>query len=390
MAFFPTTPANNDTTVVNGITYQYNTSLSAWKIVPGSVSDSVARTTANAAFIKANTAVTLDSNSNVQMTGSLNSINTFNFKNRFRNGNMIVAQRTNTATVTAGTAVPTQSTGYPCVDGWFIYSTGANITTAQVAGTGNVLKRLQITGAASVTAIGVGQRIEDYECFDLAGSTCTLSADISNSLLTTVTWTAYYANTTNTFGTVGTPTKTQIATGTWTVSSTITNYSAQISVPSAATTGIEVIFTVGAQTSGTWVLGNIQLEKGSQATYYDFKPHHMEMNRCCRYFVNLSGTTNNYQPLCFGSTYSSTMGSWLIHVPVPMRVIPLLNYSGTFVAQNLGINLSNFAGPYSHIGTIVEGDFTLGSSSSAGNYAIIRWNNIAPASRSFNFSAEIP
>ena len=59
MAFFPSTPANNDTTLVNGITYQYNSSLTAWKIVPQSgvsVVDSVARSTANAAFAKANTA----------------------------------------------------------------------------------------------------------------------------------------------------------------------------------------------------------------------------------------------------------------------------------------------------------------------------------------------
>lgn len=37
MAFFPTSPSNNATTIVNGITYIYNTSLQAWKIVPSSV-----------------------------------------------------------------------------------------------------------------------------------------------------------------------------------------------------------------------------------------------------------------------------------------------------------------------------------------------------------------
>lgn len=34
MAFFPSSPSNNATTVVNGITYIYNTTLQAWKIVP--------------------------------------------------------------------------------------------------------------------------------------------------------------------------------------------------------------------------------------------------------------------------------------------------------------------------------------------------------------------
>jgi hypothetical protein len=57
MAFFPTSPANNATTIVNGITYIYNTSLQAWKIVPGGAdfTDSTARATANAAFAAANT-----------------------------------------------------------------------------------------------------------------------------------------------------------------------------------------------------------------------------------------------------------------------------------------------------------------------------------------------
>lgn len=34
MSFFPTSPANNTTALVNGITYIYNSALSAWKIVP--------------------------------------------------------------------------------------------------------------------------------------------------------------------------------------------------------------------------------------------------------------------------------------------------------------------------------------------------------------------
>jgi hypothetical protein len=52
---FPISPANNATTIVNGITYIYNTSLQAWKIVPGGAIDSTARATANAAFAAANT-----------------------------------------------------------------------------------------------------------------------------------------------------------------------------------------------------------------------------------------------------------------------------------------------------------------------------------------------
>jgi len=72
------------------------------------------------------------------------------------------------STVVAGTTVPTASTGYPCVDRWFVYCTGANVTAAQVAGVGAIQNQLQITGAASVTAVGVGQRIEQNNSFELA------------------------------------------------------------------------------------------------------------------------------------------------------------------------------------------------------------------------------
>ena len=210
------------------------------------------------------------------------------FKNRIINGRMRIAQRGTSATVTAGTTVPTISTGYPCVDRWFIYSVGGNPTVTQVTGAGPDQNQLQITGAASVTQIGVGQRIEQNNSYDLNGSTCTLSVDLSNSLLTTVTWTASYANTIDTFGTIGTPTKTQIATGTFTVTSTLTNYNVQIAIPSAATTGIEILFTVGAQTSGTWVIDDVQLEKSPYPTTYEFRDYGRELIMCKRYYENLT------------------------------------------------------------------------------------------------------
>jgi hypothetical protein len=238
------------------------------------------------------TALTLNNSQVAVFANSVNTPNTFGYKNRFINGAMQIAQRGTSATVTAGTGVPTASTGYPCVDRWFVYSTGANITAAQVAGSGSNKNNLQITGAASVTAVGIGQRIEQLNSYDMAGQTATLSVNISNSLLTTVTWTASYATTADTFGTIGTATKTQIATGTFTVNSTLTNYSTQISIPAAATTGIEILFTVGAQTSGTWVIGNAQLELGSGATSFDTRDFGRELLMCQRYYCTFPNGTN--------------------------------------------------------------------------------------------------
>lgn len=238
--------------------------------------------------------IVLDSSGNATMAGTMAMASSF-LRNRIINGNMYIAQRATSATVTAGTGVPTASTGYPCVDRFFVYSTGANVTAAQVAGSGSNRNLLQVTGAASVTAVGIGQRIEAVNSYDLAGQTCTLAVDLANSLLTTVTWTASYATTADTFGTIGTPTKTQIATGTFTVTSTLTRYSVNISVPAAATTGIEILFTVGAQTSGTFQVGNVQFEAGSIATPFERRVHPVELAMCQRYFEYASFNVYGYQ-----------------------------------------------------------------------------------------------
>jgi len=201
-------------------------------------------------------------------------------RNRIINGAVAVDQRNCGAakTFTAAAALAYS------VDRWYGYCTGANVTGQQVAGATAGEYRYRFTGAASVTAIGFGHRIEQLNSTDLASSTATLSVDLANSLLTTVTWTAYYATTANTFGTLASPTRTQIATGTFTVTSTVTRYNTNISVPAAATTGIEIVFTVGAQTSGTWTIGNVQLEPGTVATPFERRSFGAELALCQRYF----------------------------------------------------------------------------------------------------------
>jgi hypothetical protein len=192
------------------------------------------------------------------------------------------------------------------VDRFYGYCTGANVTGARVAGSSINQYRYQFTGAASVTAIGFGQRIEAANSYDLNNGTAYFSVDLANSLLTTVTWTAYYANTADTFGTLASPTRTQIATGTFTVTSTVTNYTASISVPSAATTGIEIVLTVGAQTSGTWTIGNVQLEAGSSSTPFERLPIGETLMLCQRYAFGWGSGTAIYAASYSSGLYSDT------------------------------------------------------------------------------------
>ena len=202
------------------------------------------------------------------------------FRNTIVNGGMQIDQRNAGAaqTITAAAAL-----AYT-VDRWYAYCTGANVTGQRVAGTTPNAFNYRFTGAASVTKIGFAQRIESANSQFLANNVATLSVNLANSLLTAVTWVAYYANSNDSFGTLASPTRTQIATGTFAVTSTLTKYSANISIPLAATTGIEIEFSVAAQTSGTFTIGRCQLELGLYATPFEQRTIQQEAALCQRYF----------------------------------------------------------------------------------------------------------
>lgn len=293
---------------------------------------------ATTAFVLANAVdVTGDTMTGNLTVPSLNGGQLAGMRNRIINGDMDTDQRNAGAsqTFTAAAALAYS------VDRWYGYCTGANVTGQQIAGATAGQFRYRFTGAASVTAIGFGQRIEQLNSADLASTTATLSVDLANSLLTSVTWTAYYATTANTFGTLASPTRTQIATGTFTVTSTVTRYSTNISVPGAATTGIEIVFTVGAQTSGTWTVGDVQLEPGTVATPFERRPIGAELALCQRYYQHTIRTQ-------VGGITSSGIGLYsAVQLPVRMRVAPTLaQRSLSLVGSATAINTPSTTADY--------------------------------------------
>jgi len=316
---------------------------------------------------------------------------TMGFKNRIINGAMQIAQRATSATITAGSTI---AAGYSTVDRFYVYCTGANVTAAQVAGSGSTKNRLQITGAASVTAVGIGQRIELLNSYDMAGSTATLSVDISNSLLTTVTWTAYYANTADTFGTLASPTVTQIATGTFTVTSSLTRYSTQISIPAAATTGIQIVFTVGAQTSGTWVIGNIQLEESPTATSFDVRPYGTELALCQRYYEKW-GNNGQRTFLTAGgcSATDEALGTFIYHVvkrDTPTFTVP--STASAFTVSSVGVATGNAVGGISVSSISLDSALltvTCSAVLTVGRYALISARTESSSSYFIGVSAEL-
>ena len=201
-------------------------------------------------------------------------------RNILINGAMAIDQRNLGAsqTITAGSAL-----AYT-VDRWYAYCTGANATGQRVVGTAPNQFNYRFTGASSITKIGFAQRIEASNSQHFAGKTATLSIDLANSLLTTVTWKASYATTADAFGTIASPTITQIATGTFTINSTLTRYSTSIAIPAGATTGIEIELSVGAQTSGTWTIGRAQFENTPEQTAFEYRTIEQELSLCQRYY----------------------------------------------------------------------------------------------------------
>lgn len=244
-----------------------------------------------------------------------------------------VAQAATSATITAGTATPTASLGYPVVDSWFCYSVGGNPTLAQVAGSNTTANRLQLTGAASITSVGIGQRLEAINTTSLANKTVTLSFECSNSLLTSLTVVANRPTTTaNTFGTIATPTKTLINSTNVAINSTLTRYSLTFTCPQDVNKGLEILFVLGAQTSGTFVLANVKLEEGSVATPYVSSDFASELARCQRYFF-AGDTGASYNP---GPAGGNDFISVAVHFPVQMRSAPTITgVLGVVVSKNV-------------------------------------------------------
>lgn len=208
-------------------------------------------------------------------------------KNYFKNPDFQVIQGTASGTLANSLALPTASLGYLGETEWGIAAAGG--TPAYAFSSAN--ESVTFTGAASTTAIYLLQRLESRDITTLANklATITFSAEISNSLLTSVIWEVFRPTTTaDTHGTIASPTQTLIASGTFTVNSTLTRYSATFTLPVLAANGLEVRLRVGAQTSGTWVIARPKLEEGSVATAFSSDDFPIELQKCQRYYF--SGT----------------------------------------------------------------------------------------------------
>lgn len=244
----------------------------------------------------------------------VNGTTLFSLRNKIINGDFKIDIRNQgvAQTITAAAAL-----AYT-VDRWYAYCTGANVTAQQITSSGEY--RCRFTGLASNLTVGLGQRIESDNCVDLAGKSATLSCKLSSTSLTSITWAAYYANSKDSFGTLASPTRTSIASGTFTINTTETRYSATMSVPAGATTGIEIVLTGGALLgSQTLTIGDVQLETGAILTAYETRPRGLEVLLCQRY--QPSYLLSNGSNIGAGVAYSATTGLCYVPFYTPARTV---------------------------------------------------------------------
>jgi hypothetical protein len=281
--------------------------------------------------------------------------------NRIINGAMVIDQRNAGASVT-----PTN--GQYTLDRWVAGLTQASKFTVQ-QDAGAVTPPVGFSdylGCTSTSAYSVGsgdtffiqQNIEGFNTADLMygtanAQTVTLSFWVRSSLTGT-----FGGNLTNNGTTRSYPFSYTIsAANTWEQKSiTIAGDTTGTWVGATNGIGLKVTFSLGtgstlSNTAGAWAAGNflsatgatsvvgtngatfyitgVQLEKGSTATSFDYRPYGTELALCQRYYQRIQGDTSAQRSVGIGTVGSAT-SIFRISVPMKtnMRAAPTCSASG--------------------------------------------------------------
>ena len=299
---------------------------------------------------------------------SCTGLNYDGFKNRIINGGMVIDQRNAGASV----AVPVNGVFTYSTDRWSCYNgpatskftfqqtpsaTETGFATRVAAGFTNYLA-ITSSSAYAIAAgdlFVVSQPIEGLNISDLAwgtasAKTVTLSFLAYSSLTGTFGGSlmnsagnrsypfTYSIPTANTWTTINL-TITGDTSGTWLTTNGIgmrvnfglgvgTTYSGTASSWAgaqywSATGATSVVGTNGA----TWYITGVQLEKGSTATSFDYRPYGTELALCQRYYFRNTGAS--YSMHGSGTVSSSVDADIYTKFPVSMRAIPSVSLSAT-------------------------------------------------------------
>jgi hypothetical protein len=354
---------------------------------------------------------------NIYASDTISSANPMMFRNRLHNGAMNIWQR--------GSNITSNMTGgqYANADRWCSGTGASNITFAQsyivpnTAGAYGFSNSLQVISSNVTTIPLIEQRIESVNIQDLvSGTPVTLSfwaQQTSNTLVSLVAnlWVPASGSPNNfasglvqtggggtglspsSFGTIST----------WYYFTTTFTLTTAGSLTTTQNNGLAIrIGTTSVATGGTFLFTGIQLEKGSTASPFEFRPYSVELALCQRYYyqwtstlpANLpSGTTTSLSIVGTGVA-TTTSALWVpLTIPVPMRTQNItFTYSsavGTSNFQTLpgSLLLTPSLQADAQTSTSVTLNLT-GSGLTAGSSYIVRTSNIALQSY-LGFSADL-
>jgi hypothetical protein len=279
------------------------------------------------------------------------------FKNRIINGAMVIDQRNAGAAVTTSSSFPVDRfIMNNATDGAFSAQQNASAPTGFV----NSLKLTTTTADATLAGtqnLHIAQKIEGFNIADLAWGTAN-AATVALSF-----WAR--SSLTGTFGgALRNATDNRSYAFTYSISAVDTWEYKTVVIPGDTTgtwlstngVGVSVFFGLGAGpdrsgTAGAWastayvsatgavsVVGTlnatfyitgVQLEKGSTATSFDYRPYGTEMPLCQRYYEKM------FEPFGFGRANGSPAPRFFARFTVQKRAIPTCTGVGSFSCSDM-------------------------------------------------------
>jgi hypothetical protein len=293
----------------------------------------------------------------------------YGFKNRIINPAMVIDQRNAGASVTQNTSIQYS------VDRWYCYGAVTSKFTIQ-QNAGSVTPPtgfINYLGCTSSSAYSVGssdefnvsQRIEGLNVADLGfgtanASTVTVSFWVRSSLTGTFGGSLYNSGNsrsypfTYTISLANTWEQKSITvagdtSGTWLTTNGLglgVNFSLGAGTTRSGTAGAWASANYASATGATSVVGTngatfyitgVQLEKGSTATSFDYRPYGTELALCQRYYQRSSSISGNYNYLSnWGSNASTTVLRCTFPLKTSLRTSPSsVDFANLCIDDNL-------------------------------------------------------